>query len=94
MGKHFESKILPDFKKVEIIDIIKKKLEKKLGVFQVYVFLTQILHKLYLPGPHRHVEKGLLLLYQLVEGKSINGMEDYISYSTFHKNFINIMKKN
>lgn len=68
--------------------IIKKVLLKKLGAFPIFVFLTQYLYKIDLPCPYKLSEKGLLILYQLIQGKSINEMNDYISSSSFHRIYL------
>lgn len=90
--KENKNKHRTDIKEIRFIDEIKKVLLEKLGFFPIFVFLTQYLHKIDLPGPYRLSEKGLLLLYQLVQGKSINEMNDYIPSSSYHRIYLKFYK--
>ncbi|KAF9983343.1 hypothetical protein BGZ79_005803, partial [Entomortierella chlamydospora] len=71
-------------KEVGLISRIKNTLLKRLGVIPVYFFLTTIWPKCKYPGPYREVEKGLLLLYNLVRGLSMEEMDPFIPRSSYH----------
>lgn len=70
---------------VKFIDEIKNELLKKLGFLPVHIFLTDFFYKLEIPGPYRHIEKGLLILYHITSGLSINKMNRYIPHANFFK---------
>lgn len=74
-----------ELKHVDYIKDIKIELYDKLGAFPVFVFLTDYFYKLEFPGAYYHMDKGLLILYHLVSGLSINKMHKYINYTTFFK---------
>ncbi|KXN70116.1 hypothetical protein CONCODRAFT_171025 [Conidiobolus coronatus NRRL 28638] len=65
---------------------IRKYLNKKLGVLPVYYFLEHILKvDVDLPGPLKHIDKGLLLLFALVTGRSCREMGEFIPPASFSK---------
>lgn len=65
---------------------IRDYLKDKLGILPVYYFLEYILKvDVDLAGPMRHIDKGLLLLFALVSGKSCRGMADFMPPSSFSK---------
>ena len=68
---------------VDHIDDIKDTVCKKLGYIPTFFFLTVLYGVKDRVGPFRNIEKGLLLLYQLLEGVTINDMDEYIPHSTF-----------
>lgn len=77
--------------KSNCINDIKKELYNKLGSLPIFIFLTDIFYKLDLLGPYNHVDKCLFLIYQLVEGKTINEMitdlnlpSYYVPYKDFY----------
>ncbi|ORX63347.1 hypothetical protein DL89DRAFT_263571 [Linderina pennispora] len=75
---------------VREIKHIKDTLLKHLGMIPVFFFLNVLFGCTHYPCPYRSVEKGLLILYQLVEGLSINEMERFIprsSYQAIHNMF-------
>jgi hypothetical protein len=70
---------------VNKIKEIKKVLLEKLGIIPVYFFLVILFGDRDYKGPYNNVEKGLLILYFMVENISVEDMDDYISKSTFHQ---------
>lgn len=70
---------------VKKIKEVKKVLLEKLGVIPIYFFLVILFGDRDYRGPYNNVEKGLLILYFIVENKSIEYMDEYISKSTFHQ---------
>jgi len=48
---------------VNDIDHIKETVPQRLGYIPVFFFLSLVFGTKYYPGPHRNVEKGLLILY-------------------------------
>ncbi|KAF9344595.1 hypothetical protein BGX26_004143, partial [Mortierella sp. AD094] len=80
-------------KEVKLISHIKDTLFKRLGAIPVYFFLTTIWPKCRYPGPYREVEKGLLLLYNLVKGLSMEEMEPFIPKSSYHAIHTKFYKK-
>jgi hypothetical protein len=71
-------------KEVGFISQVKDTLSKRLGAIPVYFFLTMIWPKCKYPGPYKSVEKGLLLLYHIVKGLSMEAMEPHMPKSSFH----------
>ncbi|KAF9103377.1 hypothetical protein BGX27_010610 [Mortierella sp. AM989] len=71
-------------KEVGLISRIKDTLLKRLGPIPVYFFLVTIWPKFKYPGPYREVEKGLLLLYHLVKGLSMDEMAPFVPRSSYH----------
>lgn len=80
--KHFHRTELQDIK---LIETIKQELKDKIGVFAIFVFLTDFCNKFHIPGPYRDIEKGLIIIYHLISGLSINQMEIYLNYTNFFK---------
>lgn len=74
-----------ELKDINEIDIIKKELINKLGYISVFFFLNVLYTNQEYPGPHREIEKGLILLYHLVCGKPGSEMGRYMKYTTFYK---------
>lgn len=76
------------------IEEIKKELHEKLGPIPVFIFITDFCNKFYIPGPYNDLEKGLIVLYHLIIGISINQMELYLSHTNFFRiyKFIYITK--
>lgn len=66
------------------IGVIKDTLLKQLGYIPVFYFLTVLFSNIEYPGPYHELEKGLLLLYHIVSGKSGIGMGEFIPYTTFY----------
>jgi hypothetical protein len=73
-----------ELKEINFINDLKNELYQKLGAIPIFIFLTDFFYKLNIPGPFKNIEKGLLLLYQLLIGKSINAMSSYVKYTTYH----------
>ncbi|KAF9017114.1 hypothetical protein BGZ52_005333 [Haplosporangium bisporale] len=71
-------------KPVEHLVLIKETLVKRLGAIPVFFFLVVLWAHGQYPGPYREVEKGLLLLYHLVKGLSMDAMSPHIPKSSFH----------
>lgn len=67
------------------INEIKNLLVKKLGIIPVYFFLIIIFGDIDYRGPYNNIEKGLLVLYFIIECKSFEEMDKYIPKSTFHQ---------
>ena len=74
-----------EIKHVNFIQEIKEELIEKLGIIPVYVFLTDYFYKLEFPGAYYHVDKGLLIIYHLLSGLSINKMDKFINYTMYFK---------
>lgn len=66
------------------IEIVKNYVLEHLGYMPVYFFLTVLFSKREYPGPYRGVEKGLLVLYQLLTGVSMDQMGQFIPKSSFN----------
>jgi hypothetical protein len=73
-------------KSVSEINHIKEIVLKKLGPIPVFFFLVVLfpIENHHYPGPYRNVEKGLLILYHLLEGSTFDEMGRFIPQSTFH----------
>ncbi|KAF9898890.1 hypothetical protein EC991_010150, partial [Linnemannia zychae] len=57
---------------------------KRLGPIPVFFFLVVVWSGVRYPGPYRELDKGLLILYHLVTGLSMEAMEPHIPKSSFH----------
>src|SRR5690349_14480906 len=75
---------IKDIKDNEIMKEIKNELLEKLGYIPVYYFLTVLYTNKEYPGPYREIEKGLILLYHIVSGRSGPEMQNIIPYTTFY----------
>lgn len=71
--------------KIQKIKEVKDLLYKKLGVIPVYFFLVILFGAYDYKGPYNNIEKGLLMLYYLVENKSMDEMNEYIPKSSFYE---------
>jgi hypothetical protein len=71
-------------KEIGFMAQIKQTLHRRLGAIPVYFFLIVIWPISKYPGPYREVEKGLLILYHLVKGLSMEAMEPFMPKSSFH----------
>jgi hypothetical protein len=69
---------------VKNIKLIKETLHRKLGIIPVYFFLTILFESHDYRGPYNNIEKGLLMLYYLVENKSSDDMNEFIPKSSFY----------
>lgn len=67
------------------IDKIKQNIYNKIGSISTFIFLTDLCNHIKLPGPYVTMEKALILLEHLLNGKSINEMEMYIPSTSFYK---------
>lgn len=89
MGEEWPTRELPNnhrtgIKIVGHIKDVKETLVKRLGPLPVFFFLVVIWSGTLYPGPYRDVEKGLLVLYHLVTGKTMVEMSPHIPKSSFH----------
>ncbi|KAI9466542.1 hypothetical protein BX667DRAFT_523863 [Coemansia mojavensis] len=73
-----------EVKKIREIEHVKSTLYETLGTIPVFFFLNELFSAEHYPGPYCNVEKGLVVLYQLVQGYSINEMERFMPRSSFH----------
>lgn len=73
-----------EMKQINHINEIKNKILSSIGIIPTFFFLTVLFSEQQYPGPYNNVEKGLLILYHLVTGKSMQEMRDYIPTSSFH----------
>ncbi|KAL9647206.1 hypothetical protein ABK040_012558 [Willaertia magna] len=82
-NKHFHR---TKIKNIEEIKKIKNYVLEKLGFIPVYIFLLKFGESDYI-GPYRNLEKGILLLYLLLSGKSLNYFknENIFPYSTLQQ---------
>lgn len=71
-------------KEVKDIGYLKSFVLERLGYIPVFFFLVELFGKEEYPGPYRGVDKGLLVLYQLLTGVSIAQMERFIPRSSYH----------
>lgn len=72
-----------ELKPVKDIHLIKNYVLKQLGFIPVFFFLVVIFSTYDYPGPYRHVEKGLLILYHLLSGSSLVEMGNFIPRSSY-----------
>lgn len=63
---------------------VKDILFKILGYIPVFYFLVVLYGNGEYPGPYGEIDKGLLLLYQIVSGKTGIDMSEFIPYTTFY----------
>lgn len=73
-----------ELKNVKFIREIKNEILEKLGFIPVFFFLTVLYTNKEYPGPYIEVEKGLLLLYQLVSGFTSKNIKKYMPHTTFY----------
>ncbi|KAF9113621.1 hypothetical protein BGX27_001155 [Mortierella sp. AM989] len=66
------------------ISHLKDTLLKLLGAIPVFFFLTTIWPKCKYPGPYREVEKGLLILFNLIKGFSMEEMTSSMPRTSCH----------
>ncbi|CAO3609610.1 unnamed protein product [Cunninghamella blakesleeana] len=71
-------------KEIVDINIIKSFLLERLGVIPVYFFLVVVFGRQDYAAPYNNVEKGLLLLYHLMQGYSIAEMARFMPKTTFY----------
>ncbi|KAG0167471.1 hypothetical protein DFQ28_000693 [Apophysomyces sp. BC1034] len=71
-------------KDVHDISHVKEILVRRLGYIAVFFFLVVLFGTRDYSGPYHNVEKGLLILYQLVTGSSIAEMGQFIPKSSFY----------
>ena len=77
-------------KEVKSMAHVRSFVQDRLGIVPVFFFLTKVFPIKDYPGPYRNIEKGLLIIYHLLTGRSIDDMEQFIpksSYYDIHKNF-------
>lgn len=73
-----------ELKSVKDVQYLKSYVLEHLGYIPVFFFLVVLFGDREYPGPYRGVEKGLLLLYQLLTGCSIAQMARFVPPSSFH----------
>jgi len=73
-----------EIKNINNIEAVKAEIYSKLGYIPVFFFLTVIFGNYDYKGLYRNIEKGLLLLYQLISGNSIREMYEFIPYTSFY----------
>lgn len=71
-------------KEINFIEDIKYEIINKLGTIPTFTFLVDFFSKYQFPGPYNNIEKGLLIIYQLLSGKTIREMEIYLPSSSFY----------
>lgn len=74
-----------EIKDINFIENIKNDILNKLGYIPIFFFLNSIFNKYNYKTPYRDIEKGLLIIYHLISGKSIREMDNYIPSSSFHE---------
>lgn len=73
-------------KNIEGIKAIKNKVYDRLGYAPVFFFLNELFaDRDYKGGAYKLVDKGILLLYQILFGYSLNDMGKIIPYSSFYE---------
>ena len=90
LSKHHRS----DIKPVNNIGHIKDIVLQKLGIIPVFFFLVVVFPTKDYPGPYRNLEKGLLILYQLLQGCSLTQMSGFIPKSSYYDIFKKFYDKN
>lgn len=75
---------LKELKAKHIMRKIKDELLAKLGYIAVFFFIQLFFSFGDYKNPYKNIEKVLLVLYQVVSGKSMKEMDEYIPYATFH----------
>lgn len=73
-----------ELKPIKEIGEIKHKVLNRLGVIPIFFFLVVIFGVNDYSGPFRNVEKGILILYHLTHGLSLNDMSRHIPKSSFN----------
>jgi hypothetical protein len=72
---------------------IKDILLNQLGYIPVFYFLTILYSSKEYPGPYFEIDKGILLLYQMVSGKTGIDMSEFMPYTTFYDLYHNFWIK-
>lgn len=72
-------------KEISAIQMAKEKVLQSLGFIPVFFFLVVLFGAQDYSGPYNNVEKGILLLYHLVTGCSMEEMGQFIPKSSFHQ---------
>jgi hypothetical protein len=72
-----------ELKEIKNIAFIKNFIQQSLGFIPVFFFLVEIFSTYEYPGPYRHVEKGLLILYHFLSGCTFAQMEQFIPRSSY-----------
>ena len=76
------------------IKIAKEVLLNVLGYIPVFYFLNVLYGTREYAGPYREVEKGILLLYHIINGISGREMHKFIPYTTYYSLYKNFWYKN
>jgi hypothetical protein len=82
--KYKHRTVIQPLKNPNIIEKIKNDLLKKLGYISVFYFIQLFFSFGDYPNPYKNIDKVLLVLYQIITGKSIKEMNEYIAYASFH----------
>jgi hypothetical protein len=78
--KYHRSEVKP----VKDIQHVKTYVLEHLGYIPVFFFLVELFANQEYPGPYSNVDKGLLIIYQLLTGCSIAHMARFIPSSSYH----------
>lgn len=65
--------------------IIKDILLQQLGYIPVFYFLSVLFTSCEYPGPYKEIDKGIILLYQIISGKPGSDMNEFIPYTSFYE---------
>ncbi|KAG0258755.1 hypothetical protein BGZ95_004879, partial [Linnemannia exigua] len=73
-----------DIKPIQEVRKVKDFVQHRHGVIPVFFFLTVLFGTKCYTGPYRNVEKGVLILYMLLQGTTVSDMGEFLPKSTFH----------
>ncbi|KAF9547449.1 hypothetical protein EC957_008459 [Mortierella hygrophila] len=73
-----------DIKPIQDMRKVKDFVQHRLGVIPVFFFLTVLFGTRCYTGPYRNVEKGVLILYMLLQGTTVSDMGEFLPKNTFH----------
>ncbi|KAG0355856.1 hypothetical protein BGZ54_000939, partial [Gamsiella multidivaricata] len=76
-----------DIKLIQDMRKAKDFVQHRLGIIPVFFFLTVLFGTKCCTGPYRNVEKGILILYMLLQGTTISDMDEFLPKSSFHEIF-------
>lgn len=85
----YNTKIKQDYKNLQSmngIDIIKTEICEVLGVFGTFSFLIEFIKHIEWDGKrkYKNLEKGLLIIYEIIKGLNTNDMNSFIGISTYN----------
>ena len=76
-----------EVKSIENIQKAKDFVQHRLGIIPTFFFLIVIFGIKSYHGPYRNIEKGILILYMLLNGISTSEMSAFLPKSSFHDVF-------